>query len=305
MLPPPPAILLFHISSGPMLRVLKFVPKIIFLISRIRFAPSSSRGNCPCRRRVFQSFCHWIRLIGLSSWLNVSPHSFTNRHSSCRWANRGTSSWFCFSFWSACKSKFIRFQRKCFRLRLRGLLLVVVVLFVYQVSDQLIQSMRNSDARVRIVFVYRINSNFHSIFTLQITGCDFQHGSNFRDIPWIQPVGSVDFSSRGKVYSRHVSGCVNCENSSVCIVTKYCPTSTVFRNPASVQIFINRSCCGSFSTRSLYFCNKLSCAGISIEGLGVIINKSAGAKSGSDCPTKTGLPVFVRLWPTSENCLRL
>ena len=38
----------------------------------------------------------------------------------------------------------------------------------------------------------------------------------------------------------------------------------------------------------------ISCAGISIEGVGVIINKSAGAKSGSDCSATTGLPVLVR-----------
>ena len=41
-----------------------------------------------------------------------------------------------------------------------------------KVRDKLIQPMRNSDPRVRIDFVYRFNSNFHSIFTLQITGCD-------------------------------------------------------------------------------------------------------------------------------------
>ena len=52
----------------------------------------------------------------------------------------------------------------------------------------------------------------------------------------IQPFGSDDFSSLGKVYARHVTGSVNCENSSVCFVMKYCQTSTVFRNPASVQI---------------------------------------------------------------------
>ena len=83
-------------------------------------------------------------------------------------------------------------------------------------------------------------------------------------IPRIQPLGSVDFSSRGKVYSRHVTGSTNCKISSVCFVMKYCPTSTVFRNPASVQILINRSRCGSFSTRSLCYCNKFSCARISI-----------------------------------------
>ena len=48
------------------------------------------------------------------------------------------SSRFCFRLGSACK-------RKYFRLRLRGLLLVVLVLFVDQVRDQ---SMRNSDPRV-------------------------------------------------------------------------------------------------------------------------------------------------------------
>ena len=47
------------------------------------------------------------------------------------------------------------------------------VLFVAQVRDQLFQSMRNYDPRVRIVFVYRFNSDFHSIFTLQVAGCDF------------------------------------------------------------------------------------------------------------------------------------
>ena len=73
--------------------------------------------------------------------------------------------------------------------------------------------------------------------------------------PRIQHFGSVDFSSLGKMYSRHVTGSVNCKNSSVCFVMIYCPTSTVFRNPASLQIFINRSCCGSLSTRSLYFCH--------------------------------------------------
>ena len=51
--------------------------------------------------------------------------------------------------------------------------------------------MRISDPQVRIVVVYRLNSDFHSVFTLQETGRDFQHGS-------------VDLSSRGKVYSRHV-----------------------------------------------------------------------------------------------------
>ena len=39
--------------------------------------------------------------------------------------------------------------------------------------------MRDSDPRVRIVFVHRLNSDLNSVLTLQKTGCDFQHGPNF------------------------------------------------------------------------------------------------------------------------------
>ena len=56
------------------------------------------------------------------------------------------------------------FNENFFEVNLRGLLLVVVVLFVDQFRDQLIQAMRNSDPRVRIVFIYRFNSDSHSIF---------------------------------------------------------------------------------------------------------------------------------------------
>ena len=78
------------------------------------------------------------------------------------------------------KARAFGFNAKFFELHLRSFLLVVVMfLVVAQVRDQLIQAMRNSDPRVIIVFVYRFNSDFHSIFTLQVTGCDFKHGPNF------------------------------------------------------------------------------------------------------------------------------
>ena len=112
--------------------------------------------------------------------------------------------------------------------------------------------------------------------------------------PRIQPFGSVDFSSRGKVYSRHVTGSVNCENSSVCFVMKYSPTSTVVRNPASVQISITRFCCESLSTRSWYFCNRSPCAGSSVKGVCVCVFITlVGTNNGSDCPASTGLSVLT------------
>ena len=36
-----------------------------------------------------QYFCCWVCLLGLSSWFNISPYSFTNRYSSCRRASSG------------------------------------------------------------------------------------------------------------------------------------------------------------------------------------------------------------------------
>ena len=62
--------------------------------------------------------------------------------------------------------------------------------------------------------------------------------------------------SLGKVYSRQATESVNCKNSSVSFVMKYCPTSTVVRHPASIQNFIPRSCCDNCSIPSWYHCNR-------------------------------------------------
>ena len=101
--------------------------------------------------------------------------------------------------------------------------------------------------------------------------------------PRIQNLGSDEFSSLGKVYSR--------ENYSVSFVMKYCPTSTVVRNPASVQNLLNLSCCDHFSIRSLNFCNRCaSCAGSSFKGMFVLI--TLGTNEGSACPPTTDLTVL-------------
>ena len=76
--------------------------------------------------------------------------------------------------------------------------------------------------------------------------------------PRIQPFGSDESSSLGKVYSRQATKSVNCENSSVSFVMEYCPNSTTFRNPASVQNLLTLSCCDNFSIRSLYLCHRNS-----------------------------------------------
>ena len=84
--------------------------------------------------------------------------------------------------------------------------------------------------------------------------------------PRIQPCGSDEFSSLGKVYTQQATESMNCENYSVSLVIKYCPTSTVVKNPASVQNLITRSCCDNLSTRSWYLCNRSSsCVGSSVK----------------------------------------
>ena len=83
------------------------------------------------------------------------------------WASSWRFSRFCFGLRSACK-------RKYFRLRWRGLLLVVD-----QVCDQFVEAMRNSDPRVRIVFIHRFDSNFHSMFTLHVTASAQKWKDNF------------------------------------------------------------------------------------------------------------------------------
>ena len=81
----------------------------------------------------------------------------------------------------------------------------------------------------------------------------------------IQPFGLDELASLGNVYSRQATESVNCENSSVSFVMKYCPTSIVVRSPASIQNLLTLSCCDNFSIRSLYHRNRSSsCARSSV-----------------------------------------
>ena len=100
------------------------------------------------------------------SWLNIGPKSFSNRYRFCERIGRFSSLWSCFGLWSACKTTRIQFQCIFFKLHFWDFLFVVVPLFVVQVCVQLIQAMRNSDPRVRMVLIHRLVSDFHSIFNL-------------------------------------------------------------------------------------------------------------------------------------------
>ena len=208
---------------------------------------------------------------------------YHRKYSSCRWASSGKSSRFCFSLWSACICEYIRFQRKCFRLRLRGILLVVVVLLVDQVCDQLVQSMKNSDPLMRIVFVYR----FFFLFPLHIYLA--------RRWLWLLTRAQFWFSLESnlscemififwQMNSRQATDSVNCKNifsvfeilsdsnccQESCITTHFNHTILLWE---------------SLSARSLYFYNRSSCARSSVEGVGVFITNN-----GSDWLSMTSFP---------------
>ena len=108
--------------------------------------------------------------------------------------------------------------------------------------------------------------------------------------PLIQPFGSDNFSSLGRVYSRQATASVNWENSAVSFVMKYCPISTTLRNPASVQNLLNLSCCDSFSIRSPYCCNRRSLFARSSQSKGISVLITLSTSEELDCPLATGCP---------------
>ena len=124
----------------PKMRVLKDIPKII---------SQSPEFDRPV------SFWVFSLLTTQYAWSNWAPCS-SSIHVLSRICTVledkqavGKSSWFFFSLGSACKRKYLR-------ILFRGFLLVVVLLFVEQVCDQLVRSMRNSDSGVTSVLCSQI-----------------------------------------------------------------------------------------------------------------------------------------------------
>ena len=117
--------------------------------------------------------------------------------------------------------------------------------------------MRNSDPRVSVVSIQRHEILISTpVFTMQVTGCNFHHGSSFGL--------SLDPSSLVVMFHRLLEECVqrqatvlNCVKSPVSLVMKYCPFSTTLRNLASIQNLLNLSfVVMAISIRSSYSCNR-------------------------------------------------
>ena len=73
----------------------------------------------------------------------------------------------------------------------------------------------------------------------------------------------------------------------------YCPNSTTFRNPASIQNLLNLFCCDSFSIRSPYCCNRRSWFTGSSQSRSTSVLTTLSTSEELDCPITTGLPVSL------------
>ena len=112
--------------------------------------------------------------------------------------------------------------------------------------------------------------------------------------PRIHPFGCDAPSSLGRVYSRQATASVNCENSAVSFVMKYCPISTTFRNPASIQNLLNLSCCDIFSIRSPYCCSRRSLRAKSSQSKSTSVLITLGTNEELNFPPTTGCPDLSR-----------
>ena len=81
---------------------------------------------------------------------------------------------FAFAFDRHAKSFALSFNERIFFELIFGNLCFIVV----RIHHKLIWSMRNSDPGVSVVSAQRHNSDLNSMFTVQITGCNFQYGPN-------------------------------------------------------------------------------------------------------------------------------
>ena len=101
----------------------------------------------------------------------------------------------------------------------------------------------------------RHNSDLNSMFTVQIIGCNFQHGLNFRVFLGSSPsVVMLLLLLEECIHDRPLHEIVW----EICSVFRpeSCQFSTTLWNPASIQDLLNLSCCDSFSIRSSYCCNR-------------------------------------------------
>ena len=102
--------------------------------------------------------------------------------------------------------------------------------------------MRNSNPRVSSVSVQRPNSNLDSMFTMQATGRNFQHGSNVRVSILLVVMNLLPLEEC--IHDRSLYEIVS--NLQLSLVMKYCPFQQHSEILHPYKNFLNLSCCDNF-----------------------------------------------------------
>ena len=255
--PPPLAMVFFHLSSDQWWQNTKCSWRLYDSEDYLLFSRIESPHHC------FEVDFHDEEDWSISStldfrWANIllvqhRSKFLPNRYSSCGWAGKFTSLWFCFGLWSACKITRIWSQRKFFELHW-GFLCSLLFKFVSNLFKP--WEILTQEWELSLFIDIILSSTPYLPCKQQVVT------SNTGPIlvfPRIQPSGSDASSSLGRVYSRQATASINCENSAASFVMKYSPISTIFRNPCNpIKICINLYSCDTFSIRSPYFCNPRS-----------------------------------------------
>ena len=109
LFPPPLAMGFLPLFVRPMMAIQEFFLKIVFDSPEFNRSIIFSMYLSSMTKKMNQILRYFIIGEWIFSWFNIGPNSFPNCYSSCGWAGRSTSLWFCFGLWSACKSTCIRF----------------------------------------------------------------------------------------------------------------------------------------------------------------------------------------------------
>ena len=150
-----------------------------------------------------------------------------------------TSLWFCFGTCSACKIPHLQFSTRLLRTETSE----VSCLLLFKFVTNFLRPWKSMTLEWELSFFKDTILIPTTYLPCKQQDATSNTGPNL--FPRIQPLGSVDFSSLGKVYSRHARDSVNCENSAIFSSwnTVHFPKHSETRFPTVLDVVQWRSIC--------------------------------------------------------------
>ena len=163
--------------------------------------------------------------------------------------------------------------------------------------------MKNSDPGMRIIFLQKM-----ILISTPFFPCKQQVAiSNTGPIlvfPWIHPLGCELLRLLAEcIHDKPLHEIVKI--AAMSSVMRYCPISTTFRNPGSIQKLSNLSCHDDFSIRSPFFCKRRSWLPWSSQSKSTSLLVTLGTNEELDCHSTTGCPFYREKFRTLHTFLRL